>query len=116
MSARQKWGWGAFSLPTATGERRGCCGWFWRNWGVSGGRGVWRVYHRPSGRYMRSFSGPGRTARTIAKKFCEEADPLADWTGLPPNDLTIDLRLHQIALRLTGGRPDLRLVQGGRGR
>ena len=112
-TAALKWEWGIFPLRTATGERRGRVGWYWRNWGVAGGSGVWSVYHLPSGRYVTSFSGAGRTARSIAKRFCEEADQLADWTAPPAHDPTIFLRLHRIALRLSGGRPDLRLLQGG---
>ena len=111
-TAALKWKRGIFPLRTATSEPRGRVGWFWRNWGVAGG-GVWSVYHLPSGRYVTSFSGPGRKARSIAKRFCEEADGLADWTAPPADDPTIGLRLHRIALRLSGGRPDLRLLQGG---
>jgi hypothetical protein len=94
-------------------QRHVLVGWYWRNWGVAGGSGVWNVYHLPSGRYVTSFSGASRTARSIAKRFCEEADQLADWTAPPADDPTIGLRLHRIARRLSGGRPDLRLLQGG---
>jgi hypothetical protein len=108
-----KWARGIFSLRTATGERKRRVGWFWRNWGVAGGSGVWSVSHLPTGRYVTSFSGGGRTARSVGKRFCEEANRLAAWTAPLVDDPNIGLRLHRIALRLSGGRPALRLLQGG---
>jgi hypothetical protein len=106
-AAKPKWEWGYFRAGTAI-----TCGWFWRHWGVSYRTGVCSVYHLPSGRLVTSFVGKGIEARRLGKAFCEEIDRLVDLVALP-DDPMLGLQMHQIALRLSGGRPDLRLLQGG---
>jgi hypothetical protein len=75
------------------------------------------VYHRPSGRFVTSFGGTYRSRRDtfeihrIAKRFCQEIDAFADWSGEKPiDDPTLGLRLHAAALHQTGGRPDLHVI------
>jgi hypothetical protein len=111
-----KWEWCAFHLgPESTDRRR--CGWAWEVWRISGRRGEWTVYHVPSGKRVTSFTGTRDRrgtfeARRLAKRFCEEIDGLADWSGPDmPASATLGLRLHRIALRIIGGRPDLRIVE-----
>jgi hypothetical protein len=118
---KARWVFGFFGVVLRDDEpRRPTVGWFWRSWGVAGTRGVRRVYHIPSGCFLTSFGSVYRTrrdtfgARWTAKQFCEAIDHLADWTSsTPTDDPTVVLRMHALALRLTAGRPDLRVIDGG---
>jgi hypothetical protein len=56
---------------------------------------------------------------SIARRFCERADPLADWSR-PAAELEADaalgLQLHRAACAVTGLpllKPELRIVLGG---
>jgi hypothetical protein len=111
---KAKWTWGLFAKLRPDGTRNHTCGWYWRHWGIAGGKGIWRVFHIPSGCYLTSFEGSRLEPRRLAKRFCEEVDQLADWsTTIPPDDRPrLSLQMHRTALRLTGGLPALRLFQG----
>jgi len=118
MSAA-RWESCAFALPTDPRDpnRRHVWGIAWGVWGIAGGRGAWTIFHRASGKRLTTFTALGKSrrdnfaARPIAKEFCFQIDGLADWsTASAHTDPPVPLRLHAIALRLTSGRPELRIV------
>jgi hypothetical protein len=76
--------------------------------------GRWGVEHRPRRRYVVYLIGAGRLTEfkrlAAARRFCEAIEPLADWsnpTAAASADPTLVLRMHRIALKITGSRPDL---------
>lgn len=107
---QERWEWCLFSISTSDGPRHRY-GSAWRTWAISRyGRGRFVVTHLPSGLRVTEFD---RLA--IARRFCERVDALADWnTPNPPNsNPNLSLRMHRIALDLTGAKPMLRAIDGG---
>jgi hypothetical protein len=104
MNDNRKWDLAAF--PSAAGPRVGSA---WGRWGIA--------YARRGKQYTVYLVGGGRLTEfdslRCARRFCEAIDGLADWSR-PQTELSKDralgLALHRLALKITGGRPDLRLV------
>lgn len=77
------------------------------------------ICHARGQRYVVYLIGGARLTEfdnlRCARRFCEAIDELADWSR-PDAELSADrelgLAVHRPALRITSGRPDLRIVQG----
>lgn len=84
-------------------------------WGSIWGR--WGIHHARGRRYIVYLLGGKRLTEfdslACARRFCEAIEKLADWDR-PENELSADhelmLAIHRAALRVTGGRPDLKLI------
>jgi hypothetical protein len=87
-----------------------------RYWGSVWGR--WGVRHAGGRRYVVYLIGGGRLTEfdrlALARRYCEAIERLTDWSK-PAAELSADcelaLAMHRAALRITGGRPDLRIIQ-----
>jgi hypothetical protein len=80
----------------------------WHSWGIYYRRAdrIYHVMHVPSRRHVTAFY-----LLRHARRFCEAIDGLADWCQHnPPRDHSLALQLYRAALRITGGRPDFRVV------
>jgi hypothetical protein len=108
-ASARKWEWCLFRVATEAGGayRYGSA---WRSCGIHyRPRGWFVVVHLPSGRRLTEFD---RLA--VARRFCEAIDQLADWsTTGPAITPELGIQAHREALRLTGARPDLRMIEGG---
>jgi hypothetical protein len=105
-----RWEWALFRVATTTGPKH-VYGSVWGHWGVARSAEKWYVVtHLPSGCRLTQFE----TLR-IARRYCEAIDGLTDWSTLAPpaEDLQRGLLLHRAALRVTGGRPALQVIDGG---
>jgi hypothetical protein len=108
---RAPWKWAGFRTDTPAGPllRYGSV---WHVWGI--------FYHRtdrgfhvcfiPSGRRLTSFE-----LLRHARRWCEAIDGLADWSAENPFARGVSLRMHQLALQVTGARPDLRVIDDNEG-
>jgi hypothetical protein len=100
--------WDVCAFPTEdAGYLYGC---FW---------GRWRIAHLSRRRYVVYLSGggprlPAFDSLACARRFCEEIEPLTDWSRPVAdldNDKPLQIQMRRLALKVTGGRPQLRLVQ-----
>jgi hypothetical protein len=101
--ARSGWEWALFRAVDRS--YYGSC---WRHFGVYRTADGWhRVVHLPSGRSLTDFD-----RLRIARRFCEAIDLLTDWSKVSPQiDDAGKLQMHREALRLTGARPQLTVIQ-----
>jgi hypothetical protein len=103
MSTTEPWEPAAFRAA-----KRRYWGTMWGRWGIQHARGRRYVVYLIDGARLTEFD-----SLRAARRFCEAIEPLADWSR-PHAELSADdalgLALHRTALRITGGRPDLRIV------
>jgi hypothetical protein len=111
-ASARKWEQAVFGIASEGGQRIPRTGSVWRTWGIHRTSAGWyRVIHLPSGAILTEFN-----VLRIARRFCEAIDPLTDWAAEQPSnnpDPDLLLAVHREALRLTGARPELRVVGGG---
>jgi hypothetical protein len=98
--------WDEALFQTGEGPRYGSA---WGRWGISHRRGRRYVVYLIDGARLTEFN-----SLRCARRFCEAIDGLADWSR-PQAELSEDrelgLALHRLALKITGGRPDLHVVR-----
>jgi hypothetical protein len=80
----------------------------WGRWGIRHARGRRYVVYLIDGARLTEFDSLAH-----ARRFCEAIDGLTDWLRPVAEigaDFELGLALHRAALRITGGRPDLRII------
>lgn len=78
--------------------------------GIAHARGRRYIVYLIGGKRLTEFD-----SLRCARRFCEAIEGLTDWSR-PQDELAADhdlgLAMHRVALRITGGRPALRVVTG----
>jgi hypothetical protein len=107
-----RWEWGLFTISTTSGLKHVYGSVWGQHWGIHRSADKWFVVtHLPSRRRLTQFD-----RLRIGRRFCETIDGLTDWDTPTPSAATdLQLQIHRTALRLTGSRPALRVLAGGRG-
>jgi hypothetical protein len=107
ISNNRRWDSGVFRAATVAGRPRLRLGWVWRSWGIwYPGRGRFVVTHAGSAYRVTEFP-----CLAIARRFCERIDPLAEWASAKlPEDPDLGLRMHRIAIDLTGATNHLTAI------
>jgi hypothetical protein len=108
LELTDKWTWCAFrAAPIAGSEHR--WGSARRNFGVHrAAAGQFVVIHLPSSRPLKEF-----TRLRFARRFCEQIESLADWSGSPRITRKLDRALDIVARRIAGLPPNLQVITGG---
>jgi hypothetical protein len=103
-----RWEGGLFGISTKNGLKP-VYGSVWGHWGIHRSAEKWYVItHLPSRLRVTEFE----TLR-IARRYCEAIDGLTDWSTPTPSAEDLQRRMHRLALRLTGSRSTLRVIEGG---
>jgi len=100
------WGLGVFPI----GKGRSCSGSIWGRWGIAHARGRRYIVYLIDRARLTEFD-----SLRCARRFCEEIDGLGDWSNSGvKDDRALALACHRVALLVTGGRPELRVVDFSR--